>query len=133
MQNLPKVLISLSLLIGVYISSQVLPPNSANGTVIFANVDSSVAAQNQVAVREQIAVKKPDDFVTLRAVPNNSFVQMFDRIAVDATVTVYLSSGSRCTKPSDPTSADIEGMSMNFYKLTCGENTGYVNAQWVDN
>lgn len=67
--------------------------------------------------------------VILRAAPGNTMVQMFDTLSdsPDVNVTTF-PDGWGCTKLGGLT--HYGGIS--FYKLDCGNKTGYVNAKWVD-
>lgn len=71
--------------------------------------------------------------VTLQAAPGNETVQMFEHAGAgdEGKVTTFRD-GTICRKLSGPTTVTIEGIAMSFYKLDCGENSGYVNARWVD-
>lgn len=71
--------------------------------------------------------------VTLSSAPHNEIVQMFEFVGPgdEGKVTTFRN-GTICQKLSGPSVVTIEDIRMTFYKLDCGENTGYVNARWVD-
>lgn len=69
--------------------------------------------------------------VTLRAAPGNTVVQIFDSTGAQAAVIRQLPNGTTCSKISGPTAVNVEGISMSFYKLSCADVAGYVNAKWV--
>lgn len=72
-----------------------------------------------------------DNTVTLQAAPGNSIVQMFDTMFASAKVIRTLPDGSSCSLVDGPWKTSDSGITMSFYKLTCDNTTGYVNAKWV--
>lgn len=68
------------------------------------------------------------DRAILRAAPGNTVVQMFDTLSDGPNVKVTtFPDGWGCTKLGGL----ITSGGMSFYKLDCGNRTGYVNADWV--
>ena len=69
--------------------------------------------------------------VYLTAAPGNSVVQMFDSMFDSAKVIRTFPAGSTCAFVGGPWQTSESGITMSFYKLTCDNTSGYVNAKWV--
>lgn len=80
----------------------------------------------------QQVTSRPANYVTLHAAPGNSVVQMFDELrdSPDVKITTF-PDGWGCTKLSDRLAVGDGSTAMYFYKLDCGNRTGYVNVNWV--
>jgi len=97
--------------------------------VFFMGVLWFAATANQAASVE--AEARPQNSVTLQAAPGNTEVQMFDSAEADADVIRRFAAGTSCTKFGGPTTVNVEGIRMDFYRLTCNGITGYVNVKWA--
>lgn len=75
----------------------------------------------------------PNNAVTLDAAPGNSIVQMFAAPGSGADAFATFADGTACTKLDGPSRIDLgDGITSDYYKLTCNGQTGYVNVKWVD-
>lgn len=72
-----------------------------------------------------------DANVTLYAAPGNSAVSMFSSMTASAEMVRSFPDGYACTKLDGPWKTSDSGVSMSFYKLSCGGQSGWVNAKWV--
>lgn len=72
-----------------------------------------------------------DAKVTLATAPGNSAVAMFSSMSAGADRVRSFPDGYACTKLDGPWTTSESGVAMSFYKLSCGGQSGWVNAKWV--
>jgi hypothetical protein len=83
-----------------------------------------------VAVLFFVAIQPQSKTVHVHAAPGNTTVQMFEWMTGGGK-SYFLMDGETCTKVDGPWSTSESGIPMSFYKLTCGNISGYVNAKFV--
>jgi hypothetical protein len=78
-----------------------------------------------------VAVHADSKTIHVHAAPGNNTVQMFDSMFANSKARLLMD-GDTCTKLDGPWSTSDSGVTLRFYKLQCGNMTGWVNANWVD-